>query len=344
MIRWGASHWLLLLWALIPVAWIVFFALRRRERRLHRFFDPAVIPVLAPFRKRGRQRTRNIYWLLGLALCLTAFARPQWGFHWQEVKQRGLDIMVVLDTSKSMMAEDIKPNRLQQAKWGIRDLVQKLNGDRIGLVSFAGSSFLQCPLTVDYAAFLMTLDDIYAGIIPRGGTAIENALREAMDSFEYDTDADRAIILVTDGEDHEGDPTRLIEDLQKRNIRVYAVGVGSLEGDLIPMTDREGHMTFLKDQEGKVIKSALQEDALQKLALETDGVYVRSAPGDFGLERIYDRGIDKLQRDEQESRMVKEYEDRFMWFLGAAFILLAWECILGDRTRKAQYAPSIQEE
>jgi Ca-activated chloride channel family protein len=277
---------------------------------------------------------------LAIALGMLALARPQWGFHWEEVKRRGLDIIVVLDTSKSMLAEDIKPNRLQQAKWGIRDLVYKLKGDRIGLVTFAGSSFLQCPLTIDYAAFLMTLDDVYPGIIPRGGTDIGNAIFKAIDSFEYDTQADRAIILVSDGEDHERVNGKLLETLKSRNIKVYAVGVGTQEGDLIPQVDRNGHPGFLKDQQQQVVKTALRESELSELALGTGGVYVRSAPGDFGLERIYDQGIDQLQRDEQESRMVKAYEDRFMWFLAAALAVLVIEALVSERTRKPQ-TPSV---
>ena len=136
---------------------------------------------------RGRALIRQALWMAGMALLCMALARPQWGFHWEEVRHRGLDIMVVLDTSKSMLAEDIKPNRMQQAKWGIRDLVQMLKGDRIGLVTFAGNAFQQCPLTIDYAAFLLNLEDVYVGIIPHGGTAIELALRTAIDSFEERT-------------------------------------------------------------------------------------------------------------------------------------------------------------
>ena len=330
MIRWGSHHLLLLLWMLIPLAYGLFALRRRRERRLHKLISPEVVPVLAPDHKPSRARTRNIYWLLAVACCLLALARPQWGFHWEEVKRRGLDVMVLLDTSKSMLTEDIKPNRLQQAKWGIRDLVHKLQGDRIGLVTFAGSSFLQCPLTIDYAAYMMTLDDVYAGIIPRGGTAIGKALSKAIESFEYDTSkADKVVVLVTDGEDHDGNPERLIDELKKKNIRVYAIGVGTLDGDLIPDADKHGHPGFLKDTEGKVVKSTLKENALQKIALATGGLYVRSAPGDFGLEQIYDHGIEQLQRDEQESKMVKIFEDRFVWFLLAGLLLLVIEAFVG---------------
>ncbi len=329
--------WLLLL---IPAAWLLFFLARRKEQALRRLADEKILPALMPDRYAKQIRRKNWLWLAALVLACLALARPQWGFHWLEVKRHGLDILVVLDTSKSMLAEDVKPNRFQQAQWGVRDLVQKLKGDRIGLVAFAGSSFLECPLTSDYAAFLMMLEDAYVGIIPRGGTAIEQALRTAIDGFEKNTEADRAIVLITDGEDHEGDPTRLIGEMQKKNIRVYAVGVGSLAGDLIPGEEQGGQAGFLKDQEGKVVKSSLREDVLEKLALNTGGIYVRSAPGDFGLDRIYDRGIAQLKRDEQESRMIRAYEDRFTWFLGAAVLLLSFEALLGERRRPRPKEPS----
>lgn len=328
MIRWGAYYMLIAVWLIIPLAWLLFRLRRRKERQLERLIHPNVIPILAPTYNRLRTRTRNIFWLFAFLFALIALARPQWGFHWDEVRRRGLDIMIALDTSKSMLAEDIKPNRLQQAKWGIRDLLQKLHGDRVGLVTFAGSAFLQCPLSMDYAAFLMSLDDVYAGIIPRGGTAIGKAVEKAVESFEYDkSNADKVLILVTDGEDHEGDTARLIPECKKHGIRVFAVGVGTIEGDLIPLKDEQGHSGFVKDAEGKVIKSSLNESPLQQLAMDTGGIYVRSAPGDFGMERIYDRGIDQLQRDEQESRMMKIYEERFVWFLLSAFIMLTIEAL-----------------
>jgi Ca-activated chloride channel homolog len=339
--RWGFPEFLPWLLLLLPLGWLLVVLMRRKERVLQRLVDARVLPILAPDRAAKRLRRRNLLWLAAFSLMAFSLARPQWGFHWQEVKRRGLDILVVLDMSKSMLAADIKPNRIQQAKWGIRDLLSKLKGDRIGLVTFAGSSFLQCPLTIDYAAFLMTLEDAYVGIIPRGGTAIEQALRTAVTSFEKDkdTEADRAIVLITDGEDHEGNPLDLIGELKKQNIRVYAVGVGSVEGELIQI-DEEGHPGFLKDRSGNVVKTAMKEDVLERLAVATEGTYVRSAPGDFGLDRIFDQGIARLKRDEKESRMAKEYEERFVWILAAAFVLLVIEAALSERSRKRPEAPA----
>ena len=260
-----------------------------------------------------------------------ALARPQWGFHWEDVRRQGLDLLVVLDTSRSMMASDIKPTRLQQAKWGIRDLLRHLRGDRVGLVPFSGSSILQCPLTIDYAAFTMTLDDVYSGLIPRGGTAIEQALRTAIDSFPKDGAADRVVLLVTDGEDHEGDPLKLLPELKEKDIRVYTIGIGTLAGEMVPGADGQG--AYFKDRQGQIVKTALKEDVLQKLALGTGGTYVRSAPGDTGLERVFNESINNLKRSEQETRTAKIYEERFVWAIAAALLLLAWEALLSDRRK-----------
>ena len=331
--KFGNPEWLHALWLVVPLVWLLFFLVKRRLALLDRLAGAGVLPLLSPHWNPGRYRRRNMVWCAAFVLCLVALARPQWGFHWEEVKRRGMDILVVLDTSRSMLAEDIKPNRLQQAKWGVRDLVKELRADRIGLMTFAGSSFLQCPLTIDYAAFLLTLDDVYSGIIPKGGTAIREALKNAIDAFESETEADRAIILITDGEDHESNPLDLVDKLKEKRIRVFAIGIGSLEGELLPATDGQGHPGFFKDRNGQVVKSALKEDVLQKLALATGGAYVRSAPGDTGLERVFEQGLASLKRDEAESRMVKSYEDRFGWLLGIALLLLAVEAALGEQRR-----------
>jgi Ca-activated chloride channel family protein len=329
---WGNALALHALWALIPLAGLFFFLAARRERRLRLLLDEDAAARLCPERWRERARTKTILRLLACALAIVALARPQWGFHWEEVRRRGLDILVVLDTSNSMRATDLKPNRLQQATWGLRDLVKRLNGDRIGLVAFAGSSFLECPLTIDYAAFSLMLDDVYPGIIPRGGTAIAPALGTALENFGAGGEADRVIILITDGEDHEGDLERVIGTLKEKHVRVFAVGVGTTEGEIIPAAEGEGG-AFLKDASGNVVKSALREAVLERIAVATGGMYVRAAPGDFGLDRIFNEGIAALKRDERESKMIRAAEERFPWFLGAALVLLALECLLGDRRR-----------
>lgn len=314
--------WLLLLLPLIIVLVVMH---RQRSARLSHLIASTVWKTVMPGHNQKRVKKRTVLRLLALLFIGLALTRPQWGVQWREVHQRGLDIAVVLDTSKSMLAADIKPNRLQQAKWAVRDFVRHLKGDRIGLIAFSGSSFLQCPITVDYAAFTMMLNDLYAGIIPRGGTAIGQALETAADSFDSESEADRVIILITDGEDHEGDPMQMAEKLKDKNIRLYSIGVGTAAGELIPAADGRG---YLKDEQGRVVKSALNETLLEKLASTTGGFYVRSAPGDFGLDRIYKLGIANLQRDEQETRLAKVYEERFGWFAGAALLFLIMEGLL----------------
>jgi Ca-activated chloride channel family protein len=325
--RWLHPHWLL--WglpALLLSAALLRGLLRRRRRQLEQMAGPAVQHSLLTCR-RPRTGLRLGLRLTALLFILLALARPQWGFHWEEVRQRGLNIIVAVDTSKSMLAEDLKPNRLQQTQWALRDLVHQLHGDRIGLVAFAGSAFLQCPLTVDYAAFLMQLDDLYAGIIPHGGTDTAGAIDLALQSFEKESAADNVIILISDGESHEGDPLKKIDELKKAGVRVFTIGVGTPEGELIPIRDRQGRVTFLKDREGRTVQTRLQEAVLRDLALQTDGLYVRAASGDFGLEAVYRQGIMNLKKDEQESRMAKVYEERFGLFILAALGLLAMEAL-----------------
>jgi Ca-activated chloride channel family protein len=327
--KWGDQDILLWLLALLPLLAMTGWMLGRREGLLARMAERGLWPTMLPGFSAKRRRMKNLLRIMAVALAVIATARPQWGFQWEEVRQRGLSIMVALDTSKSMLAQDIKPNRLQQAQWGVRDLVKELRGDRIGLVAFAGNAFLQCPATIDYAAFLMMLDDVYAGIVPLGGTDLYQALETSIESFEKAEEmlADRVIILISDGEhlDNPGsnDPLKLLPRLKKEQIRVFTIGVGTLQGELIQTSDG-----FVKDSSGNVVKSSLEEGKLERIAAETGGFYVRSAAGDFGLERIYQQGIAELQREERESRMARIWTERFPWFISASLLLLIIEAAI----------------
>lgn len=333
MMRWGDPGMLHGLWALVPLAGLILFLGRRRERRLRLLFDDEAAALLSPERSPGRQRTKTVLWLLACALAIVALARPQWGVRWREAQRQGLDIVVVLDTSNSMRAADLRPSRLQQAKWGVGDLLQRLAGDRVGLVAFAGSAFLQCPLTADYAAFSLVLDDVRPGIIPRGGTHIAQALETALAGFEKGGEADRAIVLLTDGEDHEGGIDRAIDALVSGQVRVFAVGVGTAAGAVIPSAAGEGGEP-LRDGAGNPVTTALREEALAKIAAATGGMYVRSAADDLGLDRIFTRGLAKLKRSEKETKLVTVYEERFPLLLGAAVLLLSLEALVGGKRRK----------
>jgi Ca-activated chloride channel family protein len=332
--KWGNQDILLWLFALLPLLLITGLMLKHRIKRLNRMAEAGLWPTMLPGLSPQRQRFKNFIRVLALALAIVALARPQWGFQWEEVKQRGLSIIVALDTSKSMLAQDIKPNRLQQAKWGVRDLVKELRGDRIGIVAFSGDAFLQCPATIDYAAFLMMLDDIYAGIVPIGGTDLYRALEESIESFEKaeETQSDKVIILISDGEGHTGDPLALLPKLKEQKIRVFTIGVGTKEGTPIQTSDG-----WIKNKEGNVISSALNEKMLERIAFETGGFYVRSAPGDFGLERVYQQGIAELQREDREARMSKSWTERFQWLLGLALSLLVLDAAVRPVNRKGAH-------
>lgn len=337
---WGSPQLLHWLWLLLPLSLTVWGLSKFRQRRLNRLGEPAALNRLLPHTRPGRGPLRNGLWLAAIGLLLASLARPQWGQHWQDVHTRGLDILVALDTSKSMLAEDLKPNRLQQAKLGIQDLLERLRGDRVGLVAFAGTSFLQCPLTIDYSAFRMSLDDVYAGIIPQGGTALGHALDTCIGAFDPESNADRVILLITDGENHVDDPLSRIPELTEQDIRVFAIGVGSDEGELIPIRGRDGRMEYLKDRDGNVVKTTLQESVLKDLAGRTRGVYVRAAPGDFGAQAIVDRGLAQLGREQGQDRRMKVFHDRYPWAVGTALALLCWEAALGLGRRKSRRTAS----
>lgn len=317
------------LWLLVPLTALCIWLFKWRMRRLRAFLSIPALPQLAAGWQPKRRAYRLALWLLAVALLVFALARPQWGFRWEQTSQRGLDILVLLDTSRSMLAADFKPSRLQQAKWGVRDFVRELHGDRVGLIPFAGAAYLQCPLTIDYAAFMMSLEDARVGIIPRGGTAISSALKTAVETFDKQAESDRVILLITDGEDHEGRIESWIPELKEKNIKVYAIGVGTTEGEPIPSPD--GGAGFQKDASGNVILSTLHEDPLRKLALETGGSFVRAAPGDLGLDQLMKKQLPTLTRKETDSRLAKIWDERAGWFIGLALCALVIESAVRER-------------
>ncbi|HMP88867.1 MAG TPA: VWA domain-containing protein [Kiritimatiellia bacterium] len=333
--RWGAPDIFAWIWLIIPLAGLIYYLQKRRLKQVSRLIDSRLWDSMA-----SRWIPRRIYgrltlWTLAIIVFGLALARPQWGFTWREIRRSGLDIMLVVDTSRSMLAVDMRPNRLQQAKWGIRDMLAQLRGDRVGLVVFAGASYLQCPLTSDYGALMMYIDDLNVGLVPRGGTAIADALRTAIASFDKSSEADRIIVLITDGEDTVEDPLLLIPTLNENNIRVYAIGVGTPEGELIPIRDESGRENFLRDRSGNIVKSSLNEAVLTRLALSTGGAYIRAAPGQFGVERLVQDEWSKLKQAAGESQRIKMYEDRAGWFIGLGLLLLVVEAARAEsRGRK----------
>ncbi len=317
-----------LLWVLPLLILIggIDFALRRQRTKKLNLFIPEVLRerMGAPNQKNLRS-LRSALFYLGIFLIGFSLSRPQWGFSWREAQREGLDLMVMIDTSNSMRADDFKPTRLQRAQWGIEDLMEELQGDRIGLIAFAGEGVLQCPLTLDYGAFMMNIQDLFPGIVPTGGTNLEAALSKALDSFEADSEADKVILLITDGESHQGNLKPVLQKLKEQNIRVFSVGVGTPEGSLIPMDPSATN--FLKNRQQEVVKSNLNEKVLQLLAYETDGLYVKANPRDFGVAELITEGLKPLKRAQLESERVKEMEERFQLFLALGLSCLLLEAL-----------------
>jgi len=326
-----------LLWWLAAVPVVVLFlvwAFRARRRALERFAAQPLAGRLAAAVRPVARRWKAVLLVAVVLFGVLAMAAPRWGFEWREVKRKGVDVFVLLDVSKSMLTEDVRPNRLAQAKFAVQDLTEKLKGDRVGLVAFAGVAFVQCPLTADYEAFRLTLKDADPRIIPRGGTAIGAAIRTALKGFGEKEGRDRAIVLITDGEATEGDAAEAADEAAQAGVKIYAIGVGTAEGELIPMREESNKpIEFVKDEEGKTVKSRLDEETLKQLAVRTQGMYVRSAAGDFGMDTVYDKGISQLQGKEYDAKLQRRTLERFQWPLGFAVALLVVEMFVTDRRR-----------
>ncbi len=280
-----------------------------------------------------RQVWKYVLLLSVVIFSILALARPQWGFQWQELHREGLDIIVAIDTSKSMLTEDVKPNRLERTKLAVKDLLKKIDGDRIGLAAFAGEAFLVSPLTIDYNGFTLSLNDLNAESIPRGGTSISSAIEEAIKGYEKIPAEYKAVIIITDGENLEGDPLAAAKKAKEKGIKIYCVGIGTREGELIRIQNELGNFQFLKDENGNFIKSRLNEAILKAIARITGGAYVRASGAEFGLDLIYEQQLSKIEKREFESKMEKRYYERFQIPLALALVLLIMETLLSTRRK-----------
>jgi len=325
----------LLILYIIPALVFLFFwfSINSRKNKLEKIIRKDFVKELVPGISFGKLWAKAVMVTIAVFFAVTALLRPQWGYQWEEVTRKGLDILIAIDTSKSMLAEDVKPNRLERSKLAIKDLVKKLNGgDRIGLIAFAGTAFLQCPLTVDYNGFILSLNDVDTQTIPRGGTSISSAIQEATRSYEGGLKKNKILIIITDGEDHEGDPVKMAEFAKSQGITIFTIGVGTKEGELIPNLD-DGAKGFLKDRKGDVVRTSLDEATLQKIALMSGGAYVRSSISDFGLDYIYREKLSRFEKREVESKMKKRFMDRFQVPLALALFFFVIDALITDRRR-----------
>ncbi len=322
------------IWLMAAIVLFFLWAYKKRKRDMELFAHKDLLNDLAGSLDRKRQKLKGYLVLVSLLFIIIAIMRPQWGFEWKEVTRSGLDILIALDTSNSMLADDVKPNRLERSKLAVKDLIKKLQGDRIGLIAFAGSAFLQCPLTVDYSGFGLSLDDLDVNTIPKGGTSLSDAVRVAIESYEGGKKKYKVLVIITDGEDHEGSSMEWAEKAKEKGITIFAIGIGTKEGELIPITDESGGVSFLKDRKGNVVKTRLDEASLQNMALTTGGSYVKATAKEFGLDLIYEEKLSQLEKREIKNKMVKRYEERFQIPLLLALILLCAEPFIVERKKK----------
>jgi Ca-activated chloride channel homolog len=311
-----------LFWAIPIMVLFWVFVLNYKKNAMGRFIQKPLWKDMAPFFSMHRELIDIILICLSVLFLLAALTRPQIGFKWREIKQEGMDIIFALDTSRSMLAEDMPPNRLQRAKMAIENMIKRLDGDRIGLIAFAGDAFLQCPLTTDYDGFRVALMDLDEDTIPLGGTDISNAIKESMMAFEKGQVKYRIIVLISDGEEHEGSVIETARQAKTENIKIFCIGVGSPSGAYLPV----------KDNHGNNVLSRLNEAILKETAFITGGSYIRSSVVDFGLDAIYNEKISRLERREVAGKRTKQYNESFQVLLFFAIVLLVIEMFIKKKS------------
>jgi len=322
--------------ALFPVLIVLVFTNESRRRKLLRLLVAARLQDrLAGSVSVGKRRFRFLLILLGLAGVIGALAQPRVGYIWETSQRRGRDVLLAIDCSKSMLATDIAPSRLGRAKLAAQDLIGQLQGDRAGLIAFAGSAFLQAPMTVDYGAVLASLAELDTDIIPRGGSNIAAAIKTAVEAFGKGESDNRALILFTDGEELDDDAVKAAEALNG-TVRIYTVGIGSADGSLIPVPGANGGTEFVKDESGQNVKSRLDEDRLRKIAESTGGFYVHLESGPAETLQIVREGLAQMKELDIDAKISRRPIERYQWPLAAGLVLLASSMLVGERRRTAR--------
>ena len=320
--------WLLLV---LPPALALFFwwAARRRQQLLEQFIQARLLSTLTVGISPARKKIRFGCLVFAVALLVITLARPQRGFDLEEVEQRGLDIVVAVDTSKSMLATDIAPNRLTRARLAALELMQKAGTDRMGLVAFAGDAFLECPLTIDNTAFQQCVQALDVNTIPQGGTAIATAINTALTAFKENNHY-KVLMLFTDGEDNDTGALEAAQNAAKAGLKIFTIGIGTAGGDLLRVTDANGNSDYVRDEQGNVVKSHLNEALLQQIAGATGSFYL-PLRGANTIDTLYERGLAPLPKSEGKERLVRRYHEQFHWPLAAAILLLLAEMFLLER-------------
>ncbi len=337
----GAPIWFCALLAL-PLLTLIFVRAERRSiERLHEFIAPRLLPQLIGNVDRGRRFWRFALQVIALGFAIVALAQPRWGYTYQDVKRKGLDLLLAVDTSRSMLSNDVQPSRLDRVKLAGQDLIGALTGDRIGLIAFAGRAFVQAPLTVDYNAVVQALTDLDTTTIPEGGTNISEAITLAARTFGKSAAGNQALIIFTDGEDLNGDAVATAKTAADNGIRIFTVGVGTPQGSLIPLQDGNGGTSFVKDDNEQVVKSKLDEKRLREIANATGGIYLNLENGPRTMQQLVTEGLTKLNAAEMDVRLARRPIERYHWPLGVTLFILVCSVLIRDRKRERSSARII---
>jgi len=322
--------YLLLLLPVMVVFWVM--NVIRKKRAIEKIGNAVLVNRLLPGYSRIRPALKFIIQLISIAALIIILARPQFGSKLEEVKKQGVEVIIALDVSNSMLAEDIQPNRLTRAKQALTRLIDNLDNDKIGLIVFAGDAYTQIPITTDYISAKMFLSAISPSMVPKQGTAIGSAIDLGIRSFSPGEGRSKAMIIITDGENHEDDPVSKSSEASKSGIVIHTIGIGSTEGVPVPVIIN-GKRDFLKDREGNTVITKLDEDILKKIAISSGGSYVRASNSSIGLDEVFGE-IKKMKKQEMESTMYTEYNDQFQIFAVVALFFLLLEFIIMDRKNR----------
>src|ERR1035437_2416365 len=319
---------------LIPLL-ILLFAITRiwRKSALKKLGDMEILSLMMPSVSSSKPTLRFILFLVAITFLIFGLVNPQIGSKLEEIKREGSDIIICLDVSNSMKAEDFKPNRLAKAKQAIEKLIDKLNNDRIGIIVFAGEAYVQLPITTDYAAAKLFLENVDCDAVQVQGTVISSAIELAEKSFGSEEGKNKAIVIISDGESHDDDAIAAAKTASEKNITIHTIGIGSPEGVPIPVYKNNVQAGFKKDKEGNTVVTKLNEGALEEIASAGNGVYVRATQGEIGLLSLQER-INKMEKKTFDSKVYTDYEDRFQIFIAIALVLLLIESMLTERKSK----------
>lgn len=328
------NTWILWGLALVPLMLIVFGIIKAwRKKARHRFAENELFNQLMPSYSNFRYNLKFTLFLVAYGLLIIGIANPQIGTKLEDIKREGIDLMVALDVSNSMKAQDLSPNRLERAKRAMLQLVEELKSDRLGIIVFAGQAYTQLPITTDYSAAKLFLNTIDTDIIPVQGTAIGSAIDLAIESFDYEKGGNKALIVVTDGENHEDNAIESAEKANEKGIKVYTIGMGSPNGAPIPVFKRGNQVGFRQDNQGNTVVSSLNEEMLREISAAGGGIYIRATNANAGFQQILDE-LSGLEKSEFESQVYTDYEDRFQFFIGAAVVLLFISIIISEKKSK----------